>query len=101
MIRRPPISTLFPYTTLFRAYATVDEALNEVLSGTHLKYVMLESKYVIIYQDDAEGMKSLEQMVEVLEKLVNQEKEKRNVTTIRSEERRVGQEGRPRKWGCG
>jgi len=64
------------------AYATVDEALNEVLSGTHLKYVMLESKYVIIYQDDAEGMKSLEQMVEVLEKLVNQEKEKRNVTTI-------------------
>src|SRR5690625_869909 len=43
---------------------------------------MLESKYVIMYQDDAEGMKSLEQMVEVLEKLVNQEKEKRNVTTI-------------------
>src|SRR3712207_7728320 len=28
MIRRPPRSTLFPYTTLFRSYAIVDEVDN-------------------------------------------------------------------------
>src|SRR5690606_37565839 len=47
-------------------YVSVDDALSSVLAGTNLKYVMLEMKYVIIYQDDAEGMQSLEQMVEVL-----------------------------------
>src|SRR2546426_8775581 len=35
MIRRPPSSTLFPYTTLFRSYFTVHGAL-EPLPGLHL-----------------------------------------------------------------
>src|SRR3712207_8461339 len=29
MIRRPPISTLFPYTTLFRSIRAIDQALAE------------------------------------------------------------------------
>ena len=30
MIRRPPRSTLFPYTTLFRSHGLVGEELNKV-----------------------------------------------------------------------
>src|SRR5690349_22867139 len=32
MIRRPPISTLFPYTTLFRSLRRLDEVKNGLLS---------------------------------------------------------------------
>src|SRR3712207_7431640 len=32
MIRRPPRSTLFPYTTLFRSTAFVESAVNEVVA---------------------------------------------------------------------
>ena len=63
-------------------YVSVDDALSSVLAGTNLKYVMLEMKYVIIYQDDAEGMQSLEQMVEVLEKIIHQKKSKRLVASL-------------------
>ncbi len=64
------------------SYANVDEALSKVLAGTNLKYVMLEMKYVIIYQDDAEGMRSLEQMIEVLEKILDQKNEERKVARL-------------------
>src|SRR2546425_11765329 len=30
MIRRPPRSTLFPYTTLFRSYTTLERLLTEI-----------------------------------------------------------------------
>src|SRR3712207_6904303 len=38
MIRRPPRSTLFPYTTLFRSTDTIfhDAAHREVIGGDHL-----------------------------------------------------------------
>src|SRR2546422_5771614 len=32
MIRRPPRSTLFPYTTLFRSYAWMDEGFNSFIN---------------------------------------------------------------------
>src|SRR3712207_8622959 len=32
MIRRPPRSTLFPYTTLFRSYQDLDDYLNATVS---------------------------------------------------------------------
>src|SRR2546426_8417301 len=35
MIRRPPRSTLFPYTTLFRSFELVREAVNHLVSGSH------------------------------------------------------------------
>src|SRR2546426_10416143 len=34
MIRRPPRSTLFPYTTLFRSFELVREAVNHLVSGS-------------------------------------------------------------------
>src|SRR2546427_11085958 len=33
MIRRPPRSTLFPYTTLFRSYKNTNDALGGLFSG--------------------------------------------------------------------
>src|SRR2546429_6259236 len=36
MIRRPPRSTLFPYTTLFRSHVDGRPALDTVLSGRQL-----------------------------------------------------------------
>src|SRR2546426_8996307 len=42
MIRRPPRSTLFPYTTLFRSHARLDHALHarelHVLGVEHLEH---------------------------------------------------------------
>src|SRR5690606_6793112 len=63
-------------------YVNVDDALSKVLAGTNLKYVMLEMKYVIIYQDDAEGMQSLEQMVEVLENIIHRQRSKRKLASL-------------------
>src|SRR5690606_34780465 len=63
-------------------YVNVDDALSKVLAGTNLKYVMLEMKYVIIYQDDAAGIKSLEQMVEILGKIIDQKTGKGMVTPL-------------------
>src|SRR3712207_9070784 len=36
MIRRPPRSTLFPYTTRFRSYAVVGYALSQTAWGKHV-----------------------------------------------------------------
>src|SRR3712207_9004078 len=36
MIRRPPRSTLFPYTTLFRSYDDAPDALIHVTCGGHV-----------------------------------------------------------------
>src|SRR2546425_11728608 len=44
MIRRPPRSTLFPYTTLFRSQLALDEAavgvLHRITLGVHLRFVL-------------------------------------------------------------
>src|SRR5690242_21306675 len=53
MIRRPPRSTLFPYTTLFRSYETrfnkvfdyIDKHLGEVMTLESLSQVASFSKY--------------------------------------------------------
>src|SRR5438874_5123875 len=44
MLRRPPTSTLFPYTTLFRSAAVRD-------------YVMMKPEFIKIWVDDRDGKK--------------------------------------------
>src|SRR2546430_10203023 len=44
MIRRPPRSTLFPYTTLFRSLARVDAAAQLVAAALGLERVGLERR---------------------------------------------------------
>src|SRR3712207_8972469 len=40
MIRRPPRSTLFPYTTLFRSRAAVCADLGHHLPGDHVEHLL-------------------------------------------------------------
>src|SRR5256885_11611955 len=39
MIRRPPRSTLFPYTTLFRSRVALDEAAEDIRAGVRRSVV--------------------------------------------------------------
>src|SRR3712207_7443843 len=53
MIRRPPRSTLFPYTTLFRSPSiTADETLPRTSSAVALGPI-LELRYVLLHGADA------------------------------------------------
>jgi TonB-linked SusC/RagA family outer membrane protein len=52
-------------------FSNINEALTSVLKNTKLKYVILESKYVIIYHDDKRGMESLKKMVMVLQDIID------------------------------
>src|SRR5258705_7881867 len=42
MIRRPPRSTLFPYTTLFRSVEVFGEQMGQFLPGRHVVGILLE-----------------------------------------------------------
>src|SRR2546426_12695392 len=94
MIRRPPRSTLFPYTTLFRSFReegygvteadTGDRALERALGGTYgciVLDVMLPGRdgFSVVSELRARGV-----FTPVL------------LLTARSEERRVGKECRSR-----
>src|SRR2546430_17736193 len=39
MIRRPPRSTLFPYTTLFRSGSTHNSSKDQLLDGGHVEMI--------------------------------------------------------------
>lgn len=54
------------------AYNNVDEALANALANTKLKHKVVAKRYVIIYQDDKAGMKSLQQMVTMLQDIIDQ-----------------------------
>src|SRR5256886_10077920 len=60
MIRRPPRSTLFPYTTLFRSSEAVDgrRALEQRLGlGEGIPVdVLLEFSEVVVAQEEAKGL---------------------------------------------
>src|SRR3989475_10021569 len=97
MIRRPPRSTLFPYTTLFRSVVFVDE-LNKYAPAdgpeTYVKKMLLDiserGRYLGLVLFGAEQFRS-----QVHRRIVG------NAGTLvygrmRSEERRVGKECRSR-----
>src|SRR2546429_9667101 len=94
MIRRPPRSTLFPYTTLFRSAITRRTAFPSELSWRKLETPRKSSRLVfrILAHRNA---KSNSLAVENCAKR-NGRKRKRKVLCIRSEERRVGKECRSR-----
>src|SRR2546427_10742489 len=103
MIRRPPRSTLFPYTTLFRSLV---EDLNTLPLRARLAKQLLHlvrSYGVTSLSDGSEiriglhlAQEELAQLLGASRQRVNQElkaMERENAIRIRSEERRVGKEG--------
>src|SRR5256885_16744653 len=94
MIRRPPRSTLFPYTTLFRSdcffqphgreadFSSVDAAHTQIID----QVVELDEKLMALYLEQGEEL-SPEQLHDPFEQALREG---------RSEERRVGKECRSR-----
>src|SRR2546430_11619441 len=48
MIRRPPRSTLFPYTTLFRSIFTADHAISKTRDVVCLTYIQATSQIYFV-----------------------------------------------------
>src|SRR5258705_9256246 len=56
MIRRPPRSTLFPYTTLFRSIAGERRLLHRDTAGEHLASRAVDRDDVALLHRDAAGL---------------------------------------------
>src|SRR5256885_15521476 len=94
MIRRPPRSTLFPYTTLFRSHAplrrhdpdyTVSNFLTTTYSRDGVAEAVMSATRMVHYPDDDSTELLAPRMVQT-----------RPAEPRRSEERRVGKECRSR-----
>src|SRR2546422_9864018 len=59
MIRRPPRSTLFPYTTLFRSLLELSEATSENVEGRRLPRGHLEFQNFDAARNDAQRVSEL------------------------------------------
>src|SRR5688572_31178266 len=53
MIRRPPRSTLFPYTTLFRSISFVLREVREVMEAVHERHVAADGETDVSVMDEA------------------------------------------------
>lgn len=53
----------------------VDEAISAVLENTNLRYRMFNHRYVVIYQNDKEGIESLKEMIQHFQTIVFEEDE--------------------------
>src|SRR5690242_21215479 len=88
MIRRPPRSTLFPYTTLFRSYELVTWALEAapmllalfVLLRTRRRYPLSDLVYlcVLLYVRSEEHTSELQSHVNLVCRLLLEKKKKKN-----------------------
>src|SRR2546426_10738227 len=95
MIRRPPRSTLFPYTTLFRSLVE-DLATTRYPETAALRQVpgvgaLTALSYVLTLEDPARFAKS-----RAVGSYLGLRPKQRDSGAGRSEERRVGKEGRSR-----
>lgn len=57
-------------------YKSAEEAISRVLKGTGIKYQFYESRFVILYKDDASGLESLRQMSKHLNGLISEGEKK-------------------------
>src|SRR3712207_9550403 len=97
MIRRPPRSTLFPYTTLFRSTRVIQQDVFDFAGEPRELLEQAEAKLYRIAHDEHSGeLRSIEAVLhDELEKLERVSREGVALTG-RSEERRVGKECRSR-----
>src|SRR5438034_11370115 len=89
MIRRPPRSTLFPYTTLFRSHVSVDRDLEAVRPGVRERHVEHENRSCLDVGHPRGRLREVHGTVAAqdLRVLLVQEAD---LHLVRSEERRVG-----------
>src|SRR2546426_11195382 len=93
MIRRPPRSTLFPYTTLFRSLALLPQ-LAVALEAVGIERVDVAIAEVPHEQAPADGPEIGRREREPPRRVESPARS--HATQPRSEERRVGKEGRSR-----
>src|SRR5687768_17844896 len=74
LIRRPPRSTLFPYTTLFRS----------IMSANQLFYKIVNPKTIIVINDRADKRQQYEEMV--VRVFYVSHADAQELSTLRSEE---------------
>src|SRR3712207_9451258 len=89
MIRRPPRSTLFPYTTLFRSFGVRDQIPLDYNYPSQIKRALQKAHDELLQRDFLSGVE-YEGKTEVVYKV------SRDFARRRSEERRVGKECRSR-----
>lgn len=53
-------------------YSTAEEAISHILRGTNLKYKFYDQRFVILYQEDEEGLESLKKMSHHLDGLIHE-----------------------------
>src|SRR2546430_6131244 len=77
MIRRPPRSTLFPYTTLFRSHQQIIDLLGRVASGG---FDFIKTENLCRSEEHTSELQSQSNLVCRL--LLEKKKNKRHLTTI-------------------
>src|SRR3712207_6852241 len=83
MIRRPPRSTLFPYTTLFRSAAALDRTDGEGLFVKNLENVQGDERDVVFFSTRSEEHTSeLQSRQYLVCRLLLEKKKKKNYNTI-------------------
>src|SRR2546422_9546248 len=97
MIRRPPRSTLFPYTTLFRSRADAAERLVVDQLGDRRVAAAHRAIWVFLELQLAElELERVEQQQPADQRLAGTDDQLDRLHRLRSEERRVGKECRSR-----
>src|SRR3712207_8642554 len=91
MIRRPPRSTLFPYTTLFRSQVIIRPVISEK------SYNLIESEGQYTFQVDRRANKN--QIKRAVESAFEVSVQKVNTTNVKSKPKRQGlTRGRTSTW---
>src|SRR3712207_9191992 len=101
MIRRPPRSTLFPYTTLFRSYDRIQFMEKQYFLKKQQEFQKRMQHYILqhfpknIENYKRELLYREEQVQKSMEAFLERKRQKYHLS-LRSEERRVGKECRSR-----
>src|SRR3712207_8287664 len=83
MIRRPPRSTLFPYTTLFRSQISTNILTNNHFSNTETKHMKVLDKEQVTLEDSIlQGLKNSTRSV--TKELLKTQDEDRKSTRLNS-----------------
>src|SRR2546425_7245209 len=77
MIRRPPRSTLFPYTTLFRSPVNVLDPGDDGLAGTN------DDRVLTLYNRSEEHTSELQSLAYLVCRLLLEKKKKKRTTSRR------------------